>query len=356
MNKALQAKEILGRHISRQLINKQFRLPPERTLAEQLGCSRATVSKALGVLEGEGVIFRKKGSGTFITAGQQEQALKIALVMRTAYRYTDVHFRLIVNEMLKSAEKEDICIQIFDHVTDIFNKDPNNNSLLEAIRQKHINGVLIVSRLPLSIISRINTECPTVSINNIFGDGEEIPCISCDYFRAGFLAGKHLLEKGHRKVTYVTESLAHPETYLDFSGFSAAFEMAGIELSQNDILETRLNPDIFNERVVDFFKNSSYTGCFVRRTGYAMKMISVLQKNGIKVPEDLSVIAAGTYDNSQQGKLKLTVIDNQLTKMCKIGLETLKDIIENNQKTEGGIKLLKPEIIEYDSVADINPK
>lgn len=43
------------------------RLPSERTLAAELGVARNTVREALDVLEGEGVIRRRPGSGSFVT-------------------------------------------------------------------------------------------------------------------------------------------------------------------------------------------------------------------------------------------------------------------------------------------------
>lgn len=42
------------------------RLPPERTLALQLGVSRRTIRRALDQLAGEGRIRRRQGSGTFV--------------------------------------------------------------------------------------------------------------------------------------------------------------------------------------------------------------------------------------------------------------------------------------------------
>ena len=43
------------------------RLPAERQIAEGLSCSRATVRAALRLLERDGVVVRRHGSGTYIT-------------------------------------------------------------------------------------------------------------------------------------------------------------------------------------------------------------------------------------------------------------------------------------------------
>ena len=354
MNKTLQVKKLLDKHIARQRISKQYRLPAERVLASQLGYSRATIGKALGVLEGEGVIFRKKGAGTFITKQEHDKSMTIALVMRTAYHYTDMHFRLIVDEVSKYAEKNNIYIQIFDRLPEMFKADPENNPLMQAISNKVVDGVLIASRMPLDIISSIYKKCPTVSINNVFGNGEEVPCISCDYFRVGFLAGKYLLEKGHRKVAYVTDSLAHPEASLELSGFKSAFEMVGISLERSDVLETRRNTEIFNKRVKEFFNNSGYTACFGRHTQDALRIVSVLENNELKVPENISMISAGNYELNRKAALKLTVIDNQLDKMCHLGLKTLQNIVNNSNKNEGGLKLLEPHVVENNSVINLS--
>lgn len=44
------------------------RLPPERVLAEELGVGRRALREALGILEGEGRIWRRQGLGTFAGA------------------------------------------------------------------------------------------------------------------------------------------------------------------------------------------------------------------------------------------------------------------------------------------------
>ncbi|MDI7861968.1 FadR family transcriptional regulator [Rhizobiaceae bacterium n13] len=48
------------------------KLPTERTLSEKLGLSRRAIRRALEVLEAEGAIWRKQGSGTYV--GQKPHA------------------------------------------------------------------------------------------------------------------------------------------------------------------------------------------------------------------------------------------------------------------------------------------
>lgn len=50
-------------------------IPPERRLAAELGVSRVTLRRAIEDLEGEGLLHRRQGSGTFVTEPKIAQPL-----------------------------------------------------------------------------------------------------------------------------------------------------------------------------------------------------------------------------------------------------------------------------------------
>ncbi|MBP2057564.1 DNA-binding GntR family transcriptional regulator [Lactobacillus colini] len=55
--------------IKKKIINNEYpemRLPDERSLSEQYQVSRSSMKRALGLLAQQGIIFKKRGSGTFI--------------------------------------------------------------------------------------------------------------------------------------------------------------------------------------------------------------------------------------------------------------------------------------------------
>ena len=58
------------RDIKQKILKNQYagmRLPDERSLSETYGVSRSSIKRALGILAQQGIIFKKRGSGTFIT-------------------------------------------------------------------------------------------------------------------------------------------------------------------------------------------------------------------------------------------------------------------------------------------------
>lgn len=64
------------------------RLPPERTLAETLGISRRSVRRALEVLEAEGLVWRRQGSGTY--AGPRPEDLAAPAPNGPAVSFSEV--------------------------------------------------------------------------------------------------------------------------------------------------------------------------------------------------------------------------------------------------------------------------
>lgn len=63
----VQIAQELGRRIESGLLRGGSALPAERELAARLGISRVTVRQALSLLEKQGLLARRHGSGTFVT-------------------------------------------------------------------------------------------------------------------------------------------------------------------------------------------------------------------------------------------------------------------------------------------------
>lgn len=74
----LQLARSLREHISSGGIGPGSALPSERDLSEMAGLSRVTVRKGIEQLVGEGVLFRKQGSGTFVAPRIETAGTKLS--------------------------------------------------------------------------------------------------------------------------------------------------------------------------------------------------------------------------------------------------------------------------------------
>ncbi|KAA0917692.1 FadR family transcriptional regulator [Aquicoccus porphyridii] len=67
MQREAELAEVLRAAIRKGDLLDKGRMPPERTLAERFGVSRARLRLALDLLQEDGTIFRRRGKGTFAT-------------------------------------------------------------------------------------------------------------------------------------------------------------------------------------------------------------------------------------------------------------------------------------------------
>ena len=84
---------MVRREISKGNLQLHDRLPPERQLAETYGAARGTVRKALTLLEGEGFVEIRPGSGTYVVH-ESERGAAGAIENATPLELMDARFAL----------------------------------------------------------------------------------------------------------------------------------------------------------------------------------------------------------------------------------------------------------------------
>ncbi len=89
--------EQLRRAIALRLVGASGTLPPERDLARQFGVGRATVQKAIGILEADGLVERRRGrgGGTFLVGHANEDERSARLVGRLRANRDEIEEALI---------------------------------------------------------------------------------------------------------------------------------------------------------------------------------------------------------------------------------------------------------------------
>jgi DNA-binding FadR family transcriptional regulator len=108
MDRYVQTLDALRQSLTGWVRSADGRVPPERTLSEQLGVGRRVLRRALGTLEQEGVLTRRQGKGTFVigaTGGAEPPAAKdvandIGSLAQSANPVELVELRLILEPIM----------------------------------------------------------------------------------------------------------------------------------------------------------------------------------------------------------------------------------------------------------------
>lgn len=176
-------------------------LPTESQLAEMLGISRNTIRQALGDLEGNGLVKRVQGRGTFVTNEQERKALKqldaFALI---APQLKEGFYPSLVEGFEKSSSKIQCQVLVACSANDVCRQ----GDLILQMIDKRVAGVAIVpvatSGTPVHQIRQMHEHFIPVVFCHRSVESISAPSIGWDGVEVGRVAGAALLERGHSRV------------------------------------------------------------------------------------------------------------------------------------------------------------
>lgn len=140
----------------------------------------------------------------------------------------------------------------------------------------------------------------------------------------GYLATKHLLDLGHRRVAHITgdERLS---SYQRCSGYKKAMKEAGIK-------ETITISGLYRENI-SYLESKKFlssteeknlpTAFFAGNDIMALGLIRASEELGYRIPEDFSVVGFDNLQWSDWTNLNLTSIDASKTKLAKHAIDLL---------------------------------
>ena len=231
-------------------------------------------------------------------------------------------------------------------VEGIIIKSKGINETIEKIHQISLNGTKIVSLLDDVALPNVKS----VLVDNVMG---------------GYLATKHLLEHGHRKILYATYQLAKSNVGNDshfsrerYFGMLRAYTEMNITRPDNLVFydESSCEDNHSEENFREFLrKNNDFTAVFTYDDQIAAGVVRAIRAEGYGIPEDFSVIS---YDDSmlvnRWSTPPLTVIKQPDE---KVAFEAVNQILYNNDEnrhnntSSASSCLICPDLIERQSVA-----
>lgn len=230
---------------------------------------------------------------------------------------------------------------------------------VDVLVAKRVDGIIMTSTGLISgedahgDIARIQEAgVPCVVIDRDLGD-TPVDQLLVDNHKGGYVAGKYLIDRGHRKMACVVGPSDLTPSAGRIAGFRRAMEEAGTHLPSEAIVRGNGHHDGGSQAVEELLSRGiEFTAIFAFNDEMAIGVIGSLQRAGRRVPQDVSVIGFDDIPYASAIYPALTTIAQPITEMAQMGISMLLERIRQPGGAPRRIEL-PTRLVERESVARI---
>lgn len=244
---------------------------------------------------------------------------------------------------------------------------------LETMERRQVDGVLLSSiHLSDAFLNQLSRSVRAFVLLDQVPPAYGADCVSFDFFKAGQLAAQYLLDCGHRDLAFISGPLDRYSRRLYLDGYRKALREAGLHPSNRRILLCNGTSGTSVPPGAGPTGQNSYScgwelGRMLLRGDYlpdavvavndmmAIGTIKLLEQQGVRVPNDLSVIGFDDISVSALVSPALTTIAQPAAKTGQLAACILLDRLEGKEVSKGQI-MLQPALIERESVRRLHKK
>ena len=191
---------------------------------------------------------------------------------------------------------------------------------------------------------------PCLVLNHLVKD-LDVSYIAVDNVKGGVIAAEYLINLGHKRIATVTGNMQTQAGMDRYEGFQKTLMKHGIEFEPEYFFKGDYSRRSARDAALHFFSlDNPPTAIFAASDDMALEIISVAQENGIKIPEDISVIGFDDNPAGLFGAVALTTIKQPLFAMGEEAVKIIHGIMQGKQ-TSLVRKVLEPDLIVRESCA-----
>ncbi|MBS4218071.1 LacI family DNA-binding transcriptional regulator [Bacillus sp. FJAT-49711] len=171
-----------------------------------------------------------------------------------------------------------------------------------------------------------------------------------DNDKGGYLAGKHLIELGHRSIACITGPKSITLANERLQGFKRALNEAGVDLLPSQIIEANFQMEMAYHKSKEILNKREVTAIFASNDMMACGVYQMAHELGIRIPIDLSIVGFDDIPLISALIPKLTTIQQNTYEM---GREAVRVLFRKIENMETKSVIFSPNLVVRDSTAPI---
>jgi LacI family transcriptional regulator len=165
----------------------------------------------------------------------------------------------------------------------------------------------------------------------------DLPWVGIDNISSAYEATWHLIKLGHKRIAHISGPHHYDCAVERYQGYCQALEDAGIPIDPDLFVEGTFEPASGRKCATTIFSRERAqwpTAIFVANDQMAYGVLEVAEQQGIRIPEDVSLV--GFDDNSFSARVRpsLTTIQQPFSDMGQKACEILFMMIEADRRME----------------------
>lgn len=312
--------DLLGNWI---VVNKPeagTRLPSERLLADSWGVSPATAAKALDILVQKGLLARRSGSGTYISGKSIAPGFSRVGII--------AHEPIINDECYVTAVLQEFYSYWTSRNVDIISLIRTPDQYEQAIREYRLAGILVLCPLEHfapQIHELIRKKIPIVTVG-ICLDGLEGHSFGTDHRQVCEKAVAYLHKQGHTKIGIITRSNSSGMRQRE-DGYRHGMWQAKLPINPSWIIQIQYQ-ESYEDLLERLLKNGDMpTALLLNDFSRLAKLYNACRKLGVKIPDDLSVVAFDDPAFMAELDPPVTVFAQPVREITRMATEQLERLI-----------------------------
>lgn len=323
-----------------------------QTIADQLGISKVSVSKALNNQPGVSEDLKRRVIETaykvgYIKSRNVRNQLKIKklgfLVPKHYFLESENFYRVIYYYLSKECASKNINLVLY-----IINADNEKNLTLPfSLTQDELDGLFIAGEVSNGYIHLLrNLDMPLIAID-FYKPGISFDCIVTDNFYASFLATMYLVDCGHKNIGFVGNPNSTSSIMDRYYGYLKALRQSNLKFCEDWLI---VNNDQSGTYFYNYSLPSPMPTAFVCHCDMAAHHLMIkLQNQDISIPNDVSIISFDNTDLSSRCIPQLTTVDINKKEIAERAFHQMNWRI-NNLKSEPQRIIISTHLIERESV------
>ena len=315
----------------------------EKSLMAQYDISRITAKRAITELEGRGILYRKRKTGSFVARPQEPEVVEST---RNHRQYAFVlPFDITKGGLMDTFKTANAILSeagsgMSIHITDSGTAS-RGRAVLARLAAADVDGIVYypsTNDIHLELLNPFIMENKPVVIMDIATDCPYLHGVTSDNFNGSKLLTEHLLALGHRKIAFLTGFPPESRTTIRdrFGGYLTALRQAGIA-PDPDLIVTDLGLDYRIPlsgtplstplcKALEKLREAGATAIETENDELAFYAILACGEMGVRIPEQLSICG---FDNSESAHRVSGGITTICQNFTQIGREIAEILLES---------------------------